>query len=91
MVKAINHFEDLPAMRAARARAVLQAIDRDGADEVDYAVLRLWFIHQPRESRWTEAQLEQAINDLAELGKVTVRPGRFAGVMVVERLGQGAA
>jgi hypothetical protein len=86
-------FDDLPPVRRARGEALLQLIDRDGADMIEYKVLVSWLVKEGRHDTrtWTAAQLEQALNDLADAGAIAIAPGRYRGTLVVERLRRDVA
>ncbi len=80
----------LPAVRTARALALLQAIDEADFDSLDYDMLIRWLVKwSPNDTGWTLAQLERAVDDLADAGEVTVAPGGYQGHLAVERLRAG--
>ncbi len=82
-------LDALPAVRQARAVALLQVIDKTDSDVIDFEVLKHWMIKQYRtDTGWTPAQLEQAVNDLADAGEVAVAPGSYRGTLQVERAGR---
>ncbi len=64
-----TRFDTLPAVRQARAEALLTILQRRGGR----LALRWWEMQSLRDDGWTRAALERAADDLAGVGLVEVR------------------
>ena len=85
---------DLPAMRRARAEALLAAIDRYSSDLIEHSTLAMHLVASHRSEvykDWTRGELGRSLDDLVNAGVIRLTAGRYGRTVNVVRIQDSAA